>query len=73
MQFAQVQLGLLQLRASSPQLQSTQVHGSHVHPGFSQVVAVLMTGSLLSWGSSGASRPAYALTQSKPVLIAFIS
>jgi hypothetical protein len=82
-QFAQVQAGLPQLRAASPQLQSTQVHGSQVHAGFSQVVAVPMTGSLLSsvylrtTGNVGphlaalrGSRPAYALTQSKPMLIA---
>jgi hypothetical protein len=44
-QSAQVQSGLLQLRAASPQLQFTQVHGSQVQVGFSQLVAVLMTGS----------------------------
>jgi len=44
-QFAQVQSGLLQLRAASPQLQFTQEHGSHVHAGFSQVLAMLITGS----------------------------
>lgn len=47
-QFAQVQFGLSQLRAVSPQLQSTQLHGSQVHAGFSQVVGVVMSGSLLS-------------------------
>jgi hypothetical protein len=46
-QFSQVHFGLSQLRAASPQLQSTQVHGSQVHAGFSQVVAMLMAGSLL--------------------------
>ncbi len=43
-QFAQVQLGLSQLRAVSPHAQFTQLHGSQVHAGFSQVMAVLMAG-----------------------------
>jgi hypothetical protein len=47
-QFAHVQLGLPQLRAASPQPQFTQVHGSQVHAGFSQVVAVPMTRSSLA-------------------------
>jgi cysteine desulfurase / selenocysteine lyase len=47
-QFAQVQLGLSQLRAVSPQAQFTQLHGSQVHAGFSHVVAVLMGGSSLA-------------------------
>ena len=46
-QFAQVQLGLSQLRTVSPQAQLTQLHGSQVHTGFSHVVAVLMAGSPL--------------------------
>jgi hypothetical protein len=37
-----VQSGLLQVRAVSPQSHSTQLHGSQVHAGFSQVVGVLM-------------------------------
>jgi len=86
-QFVQVQAGLPQLRARSPQLQSTQVHGSQVHAGFWQVVAVLMAGfPLLSADLRTTSNvgthlapwhadrpPAYALTQSPPVPIARFS
>jgi hypothetical protein len=50
-QFVQVHFGLPQLRAALPQLQSTQVHGSQVHAGFSQVVAMLMIGSSLARSS----------------------